>query len=209
MGFYNKKFLIPFIILLIIIVSGLILFSDDVTINIYLNGTNSSVNSQSIPFLHDNANLNNEILYFINSDKNDLNSNIDTVKGNISLIAKNYGFNDININLKSQFGENVLPMMIVVSGRSMMPTIHDGENIIVEKTKNIHVNDIVVVNDNEYGLIIKRVGAINDNQVYLISDNVQETLIENGVPVTYVGLRKWTNINNIIGIARIFNVNVN
>ena len=58
-----------------------------------------------------------------------------------------------------------------VKGTSMVPTLQDGQTILVEKTKDISVNDVVVANSPEYGVIVKRVSDINGDKVHLISDN--------------------------------------
>ena len=43
-----------------------------------------------------------------------------------------------------------------VSGSSMEPTLRTDDIVVVLKKKNISVNEIVVVEDSEYGFLIKR-----------------------------------------------------
>ena len=78
----------------------------------------------------------------------------------------------------------------------MLPTLQDGQNVLVNKTQNVHIGDIVVANSSEYGNIIKRVDQVNDNQIHLVSDNknVEYSQI-NGVLYEkrnkYMGWFKW------------------
>ena len=53
-----------------------------------------------------------------------------------------------------------------VSGSSMEPTLRTDDIVVVLKKKNISVNDIVVVEDSEYGFLIKRL-----EYYYLIKKN--------------------------------------
>ena len=87
------------------------------------------------------------------------------------------------------------------SGTSMLPTLQDGQKLLLNKTKNIHVGDIVVANSDEYGGIIKRVGDIEGDRVYLESDNkninyefINDTLYE------LKGITTWVNISDINGV---------
>lgn len=73
----------------------------------------------------------------------------------------------------------------LVSGNSMLPTLHNGQIVLVRKTKNIIPGDVVTANlviDGEKDVIIKRVIAvageklqIKDNLIYvngkLVSEN--------------------------------------
>ena len=83
----------------------------------------------------------------------------------------------------------------------MLPTLQDGQKLLLNKTKNIHVGDIVVANSDEYGGIIKRVGDIEGDRVYLESDNkninyefINDTLYE------LKGITTWVNISDINGV---------
>ena len=58
-----------------------------------------------------------------------------------------------------------------VSGSSMEPTLKTDDIVIVLKKKNISVNDIVVVEDSEYGFLIKRLEKFEKNGIKLSSDN--------------------------------------
>ena len=58
-----------------------------------------------------------------------------------------------------------------VSGNSMEPTLRNDDIVVVLKKKNIAVNDIVVVEDSEYGFLIKRLEKFEKNGIKLSSDN--------------------------------------
>ena len=58
-----------------------------------------------------------------------------------------------------------------VSGSSMEPTLRNDDIVVVLKKKDISVNDIVVVEDSEYGFLIKRLEKFEKNGIKLSSDN--------------------------------------
>ena len=58
-----------------------------------------------------------------------------------------------------------------VSGSSMEPTLRTDDIVVVLKKKNVSVNDIVVVEDSEYGFLIKRLEKFEKNGIKLSSDN--------------------------------------
>ena len=151
--------------------------------------------------------MENEILNYSMKEMNSVNSNTSTFKHGISKITEKYGFTNTNIHINSQFGKDQLPLLVIVDGTSMVPTLQDGEEVIVHKTKNIKVGDIVVAKDSEYGLLIKRVGIISGNQVFLSADNKEIiTLFENGTYYQIKSVEKWTNASNIVGVAKIFDI---
>ena len=205
----NIKIIIIFSIFLVCGILGTTAysFSNDINLDIRLDGENVSVRSLAIPFGKDMDAMENEILDYSLKEMNNVDSNIITFKYGISRIAEKYGFTNINIDLSSQFGKDKLPMIITVDGISMVPTLQDGEKVIIEKTKNFKVGDIVVAKDSEYGLLIKRVGYISGDQVFLSSDNNDTIHIyENGRYYRMIAVEKWTDTSNIVGVARIFNI---
>ncbi|KZX14106.1 S24 family peptidase [Methanobrevibacter filiformis] len=206
----NKRItIIASIVIIIAIIGGLtVVFSDDAVINVKLDGVNVSTEVLSIPFNgKDNSKLEQELHIFIYKQVNNISTNATTIEEDIKKISEKYGYTDIDVNLHSQFGDNTLPMIVLVDGTSMVPTLKDGEKIIIEKDKNVKPGDIVVANDNQYGLIIKRVNKTKGNQIYLVSDNKKiETVIENGVIYEVSGIKTWVNKSQIVGIAKQFNV---
>jgi len=183
-------------------------FSNDITINIELDGENVTVSSLAFPFGKDIRSMENEIADYSLKEMNNVNSDVSSLRNGIFKIAERYGYTNINIEIKSQFGKNKLPMVLVVEGWSMYPTVDDGEEIIIEKTNNFNVGDIVIARDLEYGLLIKRVGNISGDRVFLSSDNNDTvTILENGTTLNMVPVEKWTDASNIVGVVRIFNIN--
>ena len=128
-------------------------------------------------------------------------------------IAKKYNFT-ANVTLTSQFGTDQLPFLAVVSGTSMVPTLRDSQEVIALKTKNIAVGNIVISRHPTYGLIIKRVATIQNNKVYLKSDNrqivnyIKETTLSDGVVkisnITITPLDTWRSINDIVGVVKTY-----
>ena len=84
-----------------------------------------------------------------------------------------------------------------VSGSSMEPTLRNDDIVVVLKKKNISVNDIVVVEDSEYGFLIKRLEKFEKNGIKLASDNKN-----NFSPVT----KNIYDISNIVG-KYVFKIN--
>ena len=84
-----------------------------------------------------------------------------------------------------------------VSGSSMEPTLKTDDIVIVLKKKNISVNDIVVVEDSEYGFLIKRLKKFEKNGIKLSSDNKNSFS-----PAT----KKIYGISNIVG-KYVFKIN--
>ena len=182
-------------------------FSDDIIVNVSLDGENVTVSSLAIPFGKDISSMKNEIVQYSTKEMNNVDSDKNTFKSGITQIAEKYGFTNINVQIVSQFGKDEIPMLVIVDGTSMLPTLKDGEEVIVHKTHDIKVGDIVVAKDPEYGLLIKRVGIISGNKVFLSADNNNiVNVFENGTYYQIIAVEKWTNTSNIIGVAKIFNV---
>ena len=105
------------------------------------------------------------------------------------------------INIDSSIGKNQVPVSVKVSGTSMLPTLQDGQILLLNKTHDIQVGDIVVANSSEYGGIIKRVGDINGDSIYLISDNKNISYeVINGRLYEIKGITTWVDISDINGV---------
>ena len=141
------------------------------------------------------------------------NSTVESIGNDMNAIAKKYNYT-ATVTINSQFGTNQLPMPATVSGTSMVPTLKDGQSIIVLKTKDYKVDDIVVATHPDYGLIVKRLKKIEDNRVYLMSDNrnveyfTTEKNLGNGLVEidTYkkTPLDTWLPRENIVGVVKIY-----
>jgi len=207
----NNKFIYIIIGLIFLIVAGVatagFLFSDNVTVNAEMNGLNASIELIAFPFGGNSGEMKSEMEIYLFRQMNNVSSNAGSIKEGLENIAKEHGYKDITVNIRSQFGENAIPMKVRVEGISMFPTLKNGELVIIEKDTNAKVVDIIVARDPEYGLLIKRLGAVRGNQIFLASDNkgIINTVV-NGTPVTMMAVEKWTDASNIIGIAREFNV---
>lgn len=144
-------------------------------------------------------------------DIQDPHSSVESIKKDLSAIAEKYNYT-ADVTIKSQFGTDQLPMPATVSGTSMVPTLQDGQDIIVLKTKNIKVEDIVVAFHPDYGMIVKRLKKIEGNRVYLMSDNRQvevyttETPLPDGAveiqTIKKTPLDTWLSKDKVIGVVK-------
>jgi len=139
----------------------------------------------------------------------DPDSNVESIKTDMQNIASKYNYT-VQVKIVSQFGEDQLPMPATVKGTSMVPTLADGQSIVVLKTSDFKVGDIVVAHHPEYNLIVKRVGQINGSEVYLESDNKNievesQTRYVNGVKqvvtITKTPLNTWVPKSYVIGVV--------
>lgn len=146
------------------------------------------------------------------SDVEDADSSLGSIQTDMQNIASKYNFT-VTVKVTSQFGDNQLPLPATVRGTSMVPTLKDGQDIVVLKTSDFKVGDIVVAHHPEYHLIVKRVSQINGSQVYLTSDNhnvdvSSETRVVNGVSqvvtVTKTPLNTWLPKTNVIGVVKVY-----
>lgn len=143
-----------------------------------------------------------EVCDYVFNSMDSTNGDGITLKHDIQMICAKHGLDKVNIKINSVLGENKIPVQYHVDGNSMDPTLKNGQTVLLEKTKNIHVNDIVVANSSEYGRIVKRVSQINGDNVYLVSDNKNVTYetIGNRIYETK-GITTWVNINDIYGVV--------
>jgi signal peptidase I len=199
---------IGIIILGVMATSACIAPSNNVGITLNTNGTNVSVKSSSFlsnPPSQMMADMEKKAL----NDVENPNSTVTSVKSDMQTIAKNYNYT-VNVTITSQFGTDQLPMPAQVSGTSMVPTLQDGQSIIVLKTKDYKVGDIVVATHPTYGMIVKRLSKIEGNKVYLTSDNknveVSTVQLSNGAveTITKTPLNTWLPRDNIIGVVKVY-----
>lgn len=138
---------------------------------------------------------------------------LDSIKADMKAIAKKYNYT-ANVKIVSPYGTDQLPMSLKVNGTSMVPTLKDGQQIIILKTKDYKVDDIVVASHPDYGLIVKRLKIIEPDRVYLMSDNrnveyfTTKTNLGNGLVAvqTYkkTSLDTWLPRENIIGVVKVY-----
>jgi signal peptidase I len=211
----SNNWLILGVIIVVILAFSMysIVESNNLSITINTDGTSTNVNYQSFLIWTVPSEMEKEIKNKASGDVQSPNSTVDIIKSDIKSIASKYGYN-ANVNIVSQYGINQLPMAAKVKGTSMVPTLKDGQSILVLKTNNLTVGDIVVAMHPTYGLIVKRLSIIEGNQVYLTSDNKNieitntQTTLPNGsvetVTVEKTPLNTWLPTANVIGVVKVY-----
>ena len=208
----NNKWLIAGLIVLIAAAASAVYVVENlhnVGITVQTNGTSVNVKASSV--LPVPSAMITEMNEKALADVQDEDSTVSSVKADMQAIAKEYNYT-ATVTIQSQFGKDQLPMPATVNGTSMLPTLQDGQNLILLKTDNYKVGDIVVAKHPDYGLIVKRLAVINGSMVYLKSDNNKtevvgtETIYENGyyqvVTIEKTPLSTWLPRENIIGVVK-------
>lgn len=195
-----KKIILALIILILIIFSGIIFLGNN-TVDVYNDGENVTVETTTFSDI-DKHRLNKEICNYTLDVMNNTNTSISSYRHGIEDICRQYGLDNVKINIDSSIGPNQIPIIVTVDGTSMLPTLQDGQTVLLNKTHDIHVGDIVVAESDEYGGIIKRVDQIKGNEVHLISDNkgISYEYI-NGVLYEVSGITTWVDISDINGVV--------
>lgn len=201
--------IIGIIILGVMATSACIIPSNNIGITLNTNGTDVNVTSSFLSNPPSQMRL--EMQQKALTDIENPNSTVSSIKSDMQDIAKKYNYT-VSVTIVSQFGTDQLPMPAQVSGTSMVPTLKDGQSIMVLKTKYFKVGDIVVAYHPDYGLIVKRLGQINGDQVYLMSDNknvevyTTKTQLPNGMveidTIKKTPLNTWLPKNNVIGVVK-------
>ncbi len=195
-----KKIILALIIVIILIVFGMLFLIND-TVNVYNDGENISVETHTISDIDVNA-LNENICDYTVNVMNDTTTDINAYKAGIRDICNYYGLENVEINVDSSIGPDQIPVIAYVDGTSMLPTLQDGQPVLLNKTHDIQVGDIVVADSDEYGGIIKRVDEINGNNVHLVSDNKEVSYEHiNGVLYEVKGVSTWVDISDISGVV--------
>lgn len=195
-----KKIILAIFIIIILSIFAFNLISKE-TVDVYIDGENVSVSTHTMANINSKS-LNGEICDYTLDAMNDSASNITTLYYGIKDICTRHGLKNPEINIDSSLGKNQIPIIAYVCGTSMNPTLKDGQSVLVNKTKNIHVGDIVIANSQEYGGIIKRVGEINDNRVHLESDNKNVDFeYINGTLYELKGISPWVDLSEINGVV--------
>ena len=201
-----KKVLIAIAVLAIIAVSGAFYYLDhvdSVDITIKTDGVNITVEADTIFFQKVPPEMEQEIGEYMADVINDPESTVESIKKDVTDIAERYGYREVNVRIESQFGVDQLPMPAVVSGDSMYPTLKDGQDLIVLKTDKYRVGDIVIARHPEYGLIVKRIGKIESDRVYLMSDNKKvERIYTPTSVIVRTPLNTWVPRSAIVGVVK-------
>lgn len=195
-----KKIILALAILILIVIFGMLFLFND-SVDVYIDGENVSVETYTLSDVDTRA-MNAEICDYTLDVMNDTTTDINAYKNGINDICAQYGLNDPEINVDSSIGPNQIPVIIYVDGTSMLPTLQDGQSVLLNKTHNIKVGDIVVADSEEYGGIIKRVDEIDGNEVHLVSDNKEVSYEHiNGVLYEIKGITTWVDISNVNGVV--------
>lgn len=195
-----KKIILALIILILIAVFAITFISVD-SVDVYMDGENVSVYTFTLSDI-DKDSLNEEICDIALDVMNDTSSNSTTLRNEIKDVCNRYGMEDPEINIDSTIGLNQIPVIVYVDGTSMLPTLQDGQSVLMNKSKDVHVGDIVVAESDEYGGIIKRVGDIKGDSIYLESDNKNISYeYINGELYQIKGITTWVDISDINGVV--------
>lgn len=195
-----KKIILALIILVLIAFLGFTFFVHD-SVDITFDGENVTVSTFTLSNI-DKTSLNRALCDYSIAMMDNTTADINSYKNEVKEICSDYGLDNPEINIDSSIGKDQIPIIVTVDGTSMIPTLQDGQTVLINKTHNINVGDIVVANSSEYGDIIKRVDDINGNSVHLVSDN-QEISYEhiNGILYEVKGISTWVDISDINGVV--------
>lgn len=201
-----KKLAVALIAVILIAAASIFYYAenaDAVDITIKTDGVNITVEARTMMFTSAPTAMEQEIGNYMADVINDPDSTVDSIKADVKEIAKEYGYRKIDVRIESQFGVDQLPMPAVVSGDSMYPTLRDGQELIVLKTDDYRVGDIVIAKHPEYSLIVKRVGKIEGSRVYLMSDNKKvERIYTPTSVIVRTPLNTWVPRSAIVGVVK-------
>lgn len=170
------------------------------SVDVFTDGENVSVMVNSYSDVDTDA-LENDIINFTFDVMDNPDKGLYDLKEGIVSICSDYGLEDVELNYNSTLGEDSLPLYSHTEGISMLPTVQDGQCILINKTHDIHVGDLVTANSSEYGPICKRVADIDGDSVYLVSDNKKTYYEYHDDYVTeYKGITTWVDISDIDGV---------
>ena len=197
-----KKIILAIITIIVILSLFALFLSTNESVDLFLNGESVTVETHTLNPNIDVESLNDEICEYTLYVMKDTTSNVTTLKSGIKDICVRYGLENPKISVDSKIGKDQIPVVVHVDGTSMLPTLQDGQSVLVNKSKNIHVGDIVVAESDEYGGIIKRVGDIRGNDIYLESDNKDINYeYKNGILYEVKGITTWVDISDINGVV--------
>lgn len=196
----SKKIILTIILLILTVFAGIIFLGHD-SVDIYIDGENITVETKSLSTVN-KTHLNKDITNYTLEVMNDTAIDIDAYKTGVKDICMYYGLDNVEVNLDSSIGSNQIPVIVTVDGTSMLPTLKDGQDVLLNKTHNVNVGDIVVADSDQYGGIIKRVDQVNGDDIHLVSDNkeVSYEIINNKI-YEIKGVSTWVDISDINGVV--------
>ena len=185
----NKKYILALVVIIIAIVAigaGILLSGSSSTVNVYIDGENvtTSINSSSDV----DEGVAEEIQDYTLQLMDQPNANTDTLKEGIKDICSKYGFTANNINIDSSLGKNSIPVIFE----------NNGQKVLFNKTQNVNVGDIVVVNSTGYGLVVGSVDQVNASQIRVVNDeNAGYSEFNGGV----YEISAWVDSSNLYGVV--------
>jgi signal peptidase I len=128
----------------LIIVTASVMYSgfgtNKINLVINTNGTNTYVTNETKLYGPKSQEMMQEIKKNAIADVASPNSTDESIKSDVSNITSRYNYN-ANVKIVSQYGIDELPLFATVNGTSMVPTLKDGQEILVLKTDNLKVGD--------------------------------------------------------------------
>lgn len=195
-----KKIVLALIIIIILVFLAFFMLGNN-TVHVFNDGENITVETHSISNV-DIGLFNEEVCDLTLNVMNDTTSNITTLRSGIEKLCMEYGIDDAEITIDSSIGADQIPVLVHVDGTSMLPTLKDGQTVLVNKTHDVHVGDIVVAESDEYGGVIKRVDNIQGDSIHLVSDNKNIAYeFINGELYEIKGITTWVDISDINGVV--------
>lgn len=196
-----KKIILALLIIVILAFIVFLMVGNDNTVDVYIDGENVSVETHTFENI-DTHDFNEAVCDLTLDVMENTTSDVSTLKNEIGNLCYEYGLEDHEINIDSSIGADQIPVMIHVDGTSMLPTLQDGQTVLINKTHDVNVGDIVVAESDEYGGIIKRVDDIKGSSVHLVSDN-KNIAYEyiNGQLYELKGITTWVDISDINGVV--------
>ncbi len=61
-----------------------------------------------------------------------------------------------------------------IRGRSMLPSLKEGDRVLVLKTKNVKKGDVIVFSESGIDCV-KRIHNADEDSVFVLGDNMQES----------------------------------
>lgn len=195
-----KKILLALIIIILLVFLAFFML-DNNTVHVFNDGENITVETHCLS----NAEIdqfNEDVCDLTLNVMNDTTSNITTLRNGIEKLCDEYNIDNPKITIDSSIGTDQIPVLVHVDGTSMLPTLTDGQTVLVNKTHDVHVGDIVVAESDEYGGVIKRVDNIQGDSVHLVSDNKNIAYeFINGELYEIKGITTWVDISDVNGVV--------
>ena len=139
-----KKIILAILILILILSIFAVFLSSDNSVDLFINGDSVKVETHCLDSSIDIDRLNDEICDYTLNVMNDTNSNITTLKSGIKDICNRYGMENPKINIDSIIGKDQIPVIVNVDGTSMVPTLQDGQKVLLNRTSMSEILSLLI-----------------------------------------------------------------